>query len=450
MIALSRTTITPYRIIAMVILLGYLVIILVGLPTYIDPFSVNTVLGITGIIFTWQGSATGKRIFGWLAAAGVLLLLYCWIPSKFFLYIAIGISVFSQTEMLAGRSGWLAIICLILISPLCEYFSNVFGFPIRLQLTQMAGHILSSIDNGYLTEGNVLRKGSAEFSIDTACMGLHMLISSLLSGMILLGIYQRRLKRKLSPVFLTITGLIIFILNLFSNLIRIISLVEFQVTPENKMHSLIGLVCFLIYVLLPSVVLIKFLVSRFGRLYEWQIGKFEFNPKVIRIQVLLWIVIFLVMLAGRNRSVNSYLATGTVKAPGYRIENLSDAIVKLSTDRGLVYLKPIMGFYSSDHQPAMCWKGSGYEFKKLETLNLDGQMIYTSCLEKGSDKLYTAWWYDNGKLQTISQFDWRWESFRHNSPWVLVNVTADSRQELLNQIRQIRRINPSFMLLKPM
>jgi exosortase N len=145
--------------------------------------------------------------------------------------------------------------------------------------------------------------------------------------------------------------------------------------------------------------------------------------------------------------MNEYLATGSVKAPGYRIENLPDAIVKLSTAKGLVYLKPIIGFYSSDHQPTMCWKGSGYEFRKLETMNLDGQIIYTSCLEKGSDKLYTAWWYDNGNLNTISQFDWRRDSFRNNRSWVLVNVTADSKSVLISQIRQIRRINPCRMLL---
>jgi len=63
--------------------------------------------------------------------------------------------------------------------------------------------------------------------------------------------------------------------------------------------------------------------------------------------------------------------------------------------------------------------------------------------------LYTAWWYDNGNLQTISQFTWRWDSFRNNRAWVLVNVTADSKPELFNQIRQIRRINPCHMLLNP-
>ncbi|HSZ34794.1 MAG TPA: hypothetical protein VK772_15865, partial [Puia sp.] len=79
--------------------------------------------------------------------------------------------------------------------------------------------------------------------------------------------------------------------------------------------------------------------------------------------------------------------------------------------------------------------------------NLDGQMIYTSTLEKGNDKLYTAWWYDNGELKTISQFTWRWDSFKHNRPWVLVNVTAESESELFKQIRQIRKINPCIMLL---
>jgi exosortase N len=447
MITLSRRLIKPDRVIIMTILLAYLIIIRLGIPTYIDVFSVNTVLGITAIIFTWQGAGTGKRIFGYLLAAGLLLLLYGWIPSKFILYIVIGIAVFSLMESVAGKAGPAAMFCLILMSPLCEYFSNVFGFPIRLQLTELAGHIMHSVDNSYHTEGNVLLKGPSEFSVDTACMGLHMLISSLLTGMILLGIYQRRLKKKMSLICLTGIGLAILILNLFSNLIRIISLVEFQVAPENSMHAIIGLACFVIYILLPSVVLVKYMVSRFGSVHEWPVGNFELSAKTIWIQISLFIVIFCIVLAGKDRSMNEYLATGTVKAPGYRIENLPDAIVKLSTEKGLVYLKPIIGFYSSDHQPTMCWKGSGYEFRKLETLNLDGQIIYTSCLEKGTEKLYTAWWYDNGNLKTISQFAWRWDSFRNNRPWVLVNVTADSKPELFHQIRQITKVNPCYMLL---
>src|SRR5664279_1000751 len=202
MIALSRSTIKPYRMITMIILLVYLIIIRFGLPSYLDAFSVNTILGIVAIIFTWQGAATGNRIYGWLLATGSILFLYHWVPSKFFLYLIIGISVFSLMETVAGKAGRLALVCLILMSPLSEYFANVFGFPIRLQLTQLAGHVLHSVDSAYHTEGNTLLKGTAEFSVDTACMGLHMLISSLLTGMILLGIYQRRLNRKLSLVYL--------------------------------------------------------------------------------------------------------------------------------------------------------------------------------------------------------------------------------------------------------
>ncbi|HZZ76429.1 MAG TPA: hypothetical protein VFE04_10900, partial [Puia sp.] len=59
------------------------------------------------------------------------------------------------------------------------------------------------------------------------------------------------------------------------------------------------------------------------------------------------------------------------------------------------------------------------------------------------------WWYDNGNLRTISQFTWRWDSFIKTRPWVLVNVTADSKSELLSQIRKLRSINPCKMLLNP-
>jgi exosortase N len=449
MIALSRTFLTPNRMIVMIILLGYLIAIHVGIPTYIDVLSVNTLLGLTAIVFTWQGTGIRKFSLGWLVAVGALLFLYAWVPSNFILYIVIGMALFSLMETVSGRAGKLSMLSLILMSPLCEYFTSVFGFPIRLQLTQMAGHILHSVDNGYRAEGNVLFKGTAEFSVDTACMGLHMLISSCLMGMILLGIYQRRLRKKLSFLYLSAIGVAILFLNLFSNLIRIVSLVEFQVSPDNNMHAAIGLSCFVIYVLLPSVVLVKFMIKRFGLNYTWQTGNFGLTTKVIAIQIAFLFVIFGISIAGKNRSMNEHLPTGTIKASGYKIEYLPDAIVKLSTNKGLIYLKPIIGFYSSDHQPAMCWKGSGYEFGKLATVNLDGRMIYTSSLEKANDQLYTAWWYDNGNLKTISQFSWRWDSFRSNRPWVLVNVTAESKPELFNQIRQIRSLNPCRMLLNP-
>jgi len=169
---------------------------------------------------------------------------------------------------------------------------------------------------------------------------------------------------------------------------------------------------------------------------------------VVILQISLLFVIFGISVAGRNRSVNEYLPTGRVRTSDYKIDYLPDAIVKLSTDKVLVYLKPIIGFYSSDHQPTMCWKGSGYEFRKLETVMLDGQEIYTSSLEKAHDKLYTAWWYDNGSLQSISQLTWRWDSFSNNRPWVLVNVTAGSERELFNQIRLIKRLHAVRMLLK--
>jgi len=142
---------TAIRTALMLILLGYGITLYVALPAYIDLFSVNTVLGLTAIIFTWHGGVIRKFSWGWLVAVAALLLLYGWLPAKFILYSVIGIAVFSLMETLYGRAGRLAILSLILMSPLCEYFATVFGFPIRLWLTQMAGYILHSIDNGYRT-----------------------------------------------------------------------------------------------------------------------------------------------------------------------------------------------------------------------------------------------------------------------------------------------------------
>ena len=436
-----------YLFIPVLFFLGYLGILFTSLPTYINPFSVNAVLGITAIIASWERGPAGNRTYGYFVWISLLLLLYWKFPSMFIFYSAICLSIFCLARTIAGSAGWLPMVSLVLVSPLCEYFASVFSFPIRLELTQIAGSLLHSIDSSYHAAGNILVKGSEEFSVDTACMGLYMLISALLTGIILIGICQRQMKRKLSLLPVLAIGASLLLLNLLANLIRIVSLVEFNVPPENPLHAGIGLACFACYTLLPASVLIKQAVARFGKPRESTGQAAAINPSSFLLQLPLLGLVCLAAVAGRGKSMSQYMAVKSISLPGYKSETLHDAIVKLSTDKVLVYLKPVVGCYASDHQPMICWKGSGYEFRKLAAVDLDGQAIFISTLEKNADRLYTAWWYDNGKTSTISQFTWRWDAFKTNNSWILVNITAASQQELFSQVRRVRKLNPAALML---
>jgi hypothetical protein len=54
-----------------------------------------------------------------------------------------------------------------------------------------------------------------------------------------------------------------------------------------------------------------------------------------------------------------------------------------------------------------------------------------------NDKLYSAWWYDNGISHTTNQFEWRWNLVMGSDPYVLVNVTCSSKDKLSNEVRTI-------------
>lgn len=78
--------------------------------------------------------------------------------------------------------------------------------------------------------------------------------------------------------------------------------------------------------------------------------------------------------------------------PGYAIKRIDADILKLNSPASLIYIKHIQSFYSTEHNPMICWKCSGYSFKSVEKIRIDGQLVYTAILTKGVEQLYTAWW----------------------------------------------------------
>jgi hypothetical protein len=98
----------------------------------------------------------------------------------------------------------------------------------------------------------------------------------------------------------------------------------------------------------------------------------------------------------------------------------------------LVYIKPIPEFFTGEHTPLMCWKGSGYDFKSIQKQRVEEREIYTGLLARNQEILHTAWWYSDGEMETIDQFTWRGRMLTNNRKFCLVNVTAPT-EALLQQ-----------------
>jgi exosortase N len=200
------------------------------------------------------------------------------------------------------------------------------------------------------------------------------------------------------------------------------------------MHEITGLACWAIYAILPSVWFVKTMVKGLGRFETvHQIAKFK-NPVLRYYQFTqLGLVVLLSVFFGWQpvATLNPVAASGQwVPVDGYKYQSLPHGVSGFKNESSLIYVKSIMGFYSTDHNPSICWRGSGYAFKRVHNAKRGNALLYMANLEKEGATLYTAWWYESGNHRTNNQFEWRWKSLKENRDYRLVNITASSMQDL--------------------
>lgn len=130
-----------------------------------------------------------------------------------------------------------------------------------------------------------------------------------------------------------------------------------------------------------------------------------------------------------------------INLPNFQKSKTENGMWKFENEDALVYIKPAVKAFQGSHDPRICWSGSGYEFTKVKTAQIDGQKIYTAILTKGEDELHTAWWFDNGTIKTINEWQWRWTALSEKTGFRLVNVTTAEQNDLLDISKKIMRIS---------
>jgi len=428
----------------------YAVLFVITLQNYIVWQSVNFILGLIALSLAPLTPASQKNSTRFGIAALCCAAIYLVLPAKTVLYTSLVLALFFLVESFYGRINPLLCGIVVLMSPLFDYAMNVFSFPIRLQVTAWAGKLLSFTGTNTRVEGNMIYSNGHEFSVDAACMGLHMLVTALLCGIMLIILHQQRYRQVLKKKYVIAILAIIFGLNILTNLCRIVCLVQFAILPDTPLHDIIGIVCLAVYVILPAQLLSKWAVKRLGQPVP---PKAETSVTVARKSTWAYHLALLLIIAGVAGV--PYLRTPVTNkqphqpvVPGYTLRQLPGGIAQLENAHSLVYLKQIPGFYYPDHHPMICWKGSGYAFVKVQEQNMGGMLMYTAVLQQENEQLYTAWWYDNGYHATINQLDWRWDAFcsRHN--YSLVNITAASRKQLEASIATVLQQQPFRPLLQ--
>lgn len=379
----------------------------------------------------------GHMRYAW--ASLLLTLVYWRISSDLVLLFAIYAFIFYLLEAYAGRLNYLPPLLAIICSPLTHYGLDLFSFPVRLQLSGLAGRILNGIGYSAKVEGNMIYLGEDVYAVDPVCMGLNMIVTSLLAGVVMLILLELRKQQtiRLRAILLYFIPLIPMVL--LANLFRIVGLVITGFPPEHTGHELVGIGALGIFVLMPLIYWTKYFNRVPGIFMEMSPQK---APVSIKWNLVFTICLISGLLTSRLLVSKNHMYVlddriKTLELPGYQkdliqLEEEGDAVARFQNDKAIIYLKAQDPLRLNNHNPKICWKGSGFEIQEERVIEIAGREVYLALLVNPSVTYYTTWWYDNGEDQTIDHLSWRWKS-RKRQPYCMVNVTAGSMEEVLGE-----------------
>ncbi|RFS15231.1 exosortase N [Emticicia sp. C21] len=393
-------------------------------------------LGLGILTYVLKTGALGSKSTRFLIPTLFLAIVSFYVPTFSIRYLLLIVALLFCFETLFGKLSELAFLVLLLMSPLFRYVSESFTFPIRIWLSEISGQILAFLHLPVEINGNLIILSGNDFLVDAACTGLQMLGLSFLLCIFLLAYYQDVYQRRIAFGWQLLTLTITFLFNIFSNLCRILLLIIFRITPDNFLHDLLGICCLLVYVWLPMVWITKQIAIRQTvKPKELKVEETRLSQWLVN-SLFLSVTAYLVLSFAGATTAQELTSAEKKGKPSYQIKILKTGITQLKSDKALIYLKPIPDFYSGEHSPIFCWKGSGYAFKNIKEEVVQSYPIYTGVLINKKDKLYTAWWFTNGEIITNSQLDWRWRVLKGEHKFELINVTANSEHGLKKVIAE--------------
>jgi len=367
-----------------------------------------------------------------LLCSAVLLIAYYKFQATSFLYLSLIILTIETMNVYIGKMNLNAYILLLICSPIYNFVSTVIGFPLRLQLSKIAGYLLSFIVKDIVVIGNMLRIDGNDFAIDQACAGLNMLTAAAIFTLLLIEVNRKKLQKEI-PFFAYLflySSMLIF--NIVSNIFRIFILTLFKVFPENNWHEYIGIICFVCYILVPMYWLIPKIFIRYGKAVDTKVHeiKHQWLMYILFIGIITFGFYTILNMNSIKASLPQNETLHYAALTNYDTITVEKEVVKYSDDEHLIYVKPMKAFYSSEHNPLFCWTGSGYLMKEFEERKFKDHLIYFGKMYKDKNEIYTAWYYTDGNKITNSQWQWRWNALNEKKKYFLINISANSNDEL--------------------
>ena len=288
------------------------------------------------------------------------------------------------------KFSFIAFICILLFSTIFNKFFEHLTTEIKQVLCYNVFLSLKYFITIDKIEGvNFYIKG-AKISIDTACMGLSMFKTGLLTGALLLTLEEKKQQKYFGIFQILLFCFIIVLLNVISNYFRILLLVLMQCTKENVLHHAIGILCFIVYQVIPMLLIIRYFKPK---ILELQIAnnKTNFLPIVIS-----FCIVFMTTIEMKNEINFDILDNQSLNYPIKNGKWINKEVFKIEIKDKLIYIK------TPSHKPLICWTGDGYKIIETKEIMVNNEKVWFNIMEKNNDKFYSYWWYECGNKKYIS------------------------------------------------
>jgi len=396
-------------------------------------FSFQIILGLLVLPFLIKPDKTHIGNCKYAAFAFVFLVLGLFSNLQVFVFLSWGCFLFFLIEWFWGSLGFLPLFFLGCIAPALYYVVNIFSFPLRLQLSAVACELYAYAGVVVENKGSyfVLPNGNS-FHIDEGCVGLKMFGTGFIAAILILGIKEKQTGKPCSFFTVALSMLVMLLLLVVCNFMRILVLVLFRSMPNTASHEVIGIVSLLVYAILPFYFLVKLLPKNVRR-NQALIPKSEVTLKYLLPSTMLILLFGSTLYFSLVRTENKRdLALEKLEIIGFTKTFKDDGVMEFKNDSLLMYIKPAIRAFEGGHPPQICWKASGFELQDFGERKLGNHSYMFGVLKKGNHVQYTAWWYDNAKIKTIHEWEWR---RRNESPFRVINLNSLDSAYLLKSVK---------------
>lgn len=327
-------------------------------------------------------------------------------------FLALALFICLLYYNITQKFSFIAFICILLFSSLFNTFFEYLTTEIKQSLCYYVYITLRNFIPINKIEGVNFYINNARITIDTACMGLSMFKTGLLSGALLLTLEEKKQQKYFNVLQIVFFCCILVVLNIISNYFRIITLILFNCTEENTLHHTVGILCFILYQIIPMLFAIRF---------------FKPNKQEIKITKKLYPIFFIIIPA-----VLVFTTSFKIKKEQHYnlLENLdpeyqnqigvwvNKEVFKIVTPDKLVYIK------TSNHNPLICWTGTGYKIIESKEVKKGNENIWRVKMEKNNIQYYSYWWYECNKKKYTSRIEVLLTKLFINKPVRLINETS--------------------------